>query len=220
MLQVYFTKNNREWSKEELAEMLLSLTDDMRNKILAYKGWRERQSRVLGKLMLLRLLEKFELDLALSSLKYTEFNKPYFQEAFNFSIAHSDEIVVCAGSTNAEIGMDIEQTIPIELADYEEQLTQNEWEYIQKASDKFSAFYQIWTKKEALLKALGRGVEINFDTLDVCADWINYNGKKYWFYPLSIAKGYIAHIATSVPFDNGPIPSERLTEILSHTHDK
>ena len=139
---------------------------------------------------------------------------------FNFSIAHSGGIVLCAVSTDAEIGVDIEQIIPIKLADYEEQLTENEWEYIQTAADQQIAFYKIWTKKEALLKALGRGIDIDFDTMDVCDDVFSYENKKYWFYPLSIAKGYIAHIATSVPFDSGSIFSEMLTEILSHSHNK
>ena len=214
MQEVYFIKNDHEWSSDKFAKMLLPLTEDMRNKILAYKDGRDRQSRILGKWLLLKLLERFEPELTLADLKHTEFNKPYFQGPFNFSIAHSAEMVLCAGSSDAEIGIDMEQIIPIELASYEEQLTQNEWEYIQKASDRLYAFYQIWTKKEALLKALGRGIAIDLNTLDVCADVISYESKKYWFYQLSIAEGYIVHIATSGPFDSGSISSEMLSDPL------
>ena len=115
---------------------------------------------------------------------------------------------------NTMIGVDIEQIIPIELTDYKEQLTQNEWEHIHQANDRLRTFYEIWTRKEALLKALGRGIDMDFDTLDVCADTVSYDGKSYWSYPITIADGYVVHIATSAPFDSGSISSERLSDLL------
>ena len=209
MIKIYFAKNDHEWHKEKLDKMLLPLSEAMRNKILAYKGWQDRQSRILGKWLLLRLIAHFKLDLSLADIKYTEFNKPYFT-GFNFSTAHSGEMVICAGDINGDIGIDIEKIQPIVLEDYQEQLTKNEWAFIQNTTESIDAFYQIWTKKEALLKAIGRGVDIEFNLLDVCVDKINYDGKSYSFYPLSIAEGYIAHIATSAPFYNGAISAEAI----------
>ena len=220
MLQVYFTENTAEWSKPLLDEMMLPLPKDMRNKILAYKGWKERQSRILGKWMLMRLMEIFEPGLTLGGLKYTEFNKPFLTPApspkerggttnFDFSIAHSGDIVICAGIMNAQIGVDIEKILPIELTDYEDYLTDNEWKHIQHSPDTRKAFYEIWTKKEAIMKSLGRGIDMELDKLDLCGDTVMFEGNTYWFSPLAIAHNYIAHIASNRPLNNESINAER-----------
>jgi 4'-phosphopantetheinyl transferase len=201
MLRIYIAENNTEWSSDKLDEMMQPLPQDMQQKILAYRGWQERQARILGKHMLLKLLKDFDLSLTLADLRYTEFNKPYLSSGFDFSIAHSNEIVICAGAINAEIGADIEKMLPIEISDYEDHLTTNEWNLIHKASDVQIAFYQIWTKKEALLKALGKGVNIDFKKLDVSSDRISYDERTYWFFPLSVRENYMAHIATTAPHD-------------------
>ena len=197
--------------------MMLPLPIDMRSKILAYQGWKERQSRILGKRMLMRLLETFELSMTLADLKYTEPNKPYFTPtlptggvtSFDFSIAHSEDIVICLGIMNAQIGVDVEKILPIELKDYEDQLTANEWKHIQHAPDTQKAFYEIWTKKEALMKAIGRGIDVELDKLDVCGGTVIYEGSIYWFSPLAIAQNYIAYIASNRPLNNESINAER-----------
>jgi 4'-phosphopantetheinyl transferase len=160
------------------------------------------------------MLAYFELDLKLDDLKYTEFNKPYFNQHFTFSIAHSGDLVVCAGDLDTEIGIDIEQIVPMELIDYKDQLTIDEWNFIHQSIDKQRTFYDIWTKKEALLKAIGRGMDVELNTLDVYADTARYEGKNYWFYPLEIAEDHIAYLATSAPSDSVSISSERLSDLL------
>ncbi len=220
MLQVYFAENDKEWSKDKLDEMMLPLPHDMLNKILAYKGWKERQSRILGKWMLMRLMEIFELSMTLADLKYTESNKPFLTPApspkerggttnFDFSIAHSGDMVICVGIRNAQIGVDIEKILPIELTDYEDHLTDNEWKHIQHAPDIQKAFYEIWTKKEAIMKSLGRGIDMELDKLDVCGDTAMFEGNTYWFSPLATARNYIAHIATNKPLNSESINAER-----------
>jgi phosphopantetheinyl transferase len=316
MIHIYFTNNISEWTTDTLQSMLLPLPDDMQEKILAYRDWQDRQSRIISKHLLLRLLEHFEIDLTLADIKYTKFHKPILtpnpspkqreitagdsspllvadqksdqpprmrraqktisnsaffapfaviksspllvtdqksdqpprtrrtqktisNSAFfapfaviksspllvadqqlsskakvHFSTAHSGSMVVCAVALDVNIGIDIEQVLPIALDDYREQLTENEWNFIQNSSERLLAFYQIWTKKEALLKALGRGVDLEFNSLDVCADTVNYDGENYFFYPLTLAEGYMAHIATSAPFDSGSVSSEMLSDLL------
>lgn len=212
MLKIYFTKNNDEWSNEKLAKMLMPLPESLRHRILAYKGWQDRQSRILGKWLLLQLIDHFKLRLNLSDIKYTEFNKPYFSN-LNFSTAHSGDLVICASCLDSEIGLDIERIVPIHLENYQEQLTKNEWAFIQNSPDPEYTFYQIWTKKEALLKAIGRGIDIDFASLDVCGETIHYDGKNYCFYPLSIENNYVAFLATSAPFYSESISSEMLSDL-------
>jgi 4'-phosphopantetheinyl transferase len=131
-------------------------------------------------------------------------------ETFDFSIAHSAGIVLCAGNTLGQIGADIERVSSRDLADYQDQLTAAEWQYIHQAPDHLMAFYDIWTRKEALMKAIGRGIDMDFDTLDVCGDTATYESKVYAFYPLFISAGYVAHLASSIPLDSESISLEAL----------
>lgn len=207
--------------------MLLPMPEDMRHKILAYKSWKDRQSRILGKWLLIKLIKHFNLKLTLNELQYSVFNKPYFdlyspllrrgvrgEESFDFSIAHSADIVLCAGTLSGRTGADIELVSPRNLDDYHELLTASEWKYINQSPDQQSAFYQIWTKKEALIKALGRGIDMDFDQLDVSEETILYEETNFFFRSINIAANYIAHIATSAPSDSASVSFEMLSAPL------
>lgn len=212
-IKLYRADNNSAWSNDTLQHMLALLPLALQEKALAYKSWQQRQARILGKHLLLDLLLYFKVKYTLAQLKYTPQHKPCFtlnlEPDFDFSIAHAGEIVACAATLNAKIGLDIEKTQAINLEDYREQLTDNEWQFIQNADDSTTAFYHIWTRKEALLKAIGRGIETNFNSIDVTENSVFTEGKEYTFITLKPAKGYIAHIATYAPFDSGSVFFER-----------
>ena len=197
MIKVYFSKIGSEWDASTLNEQLSLFPIAMKEKIMRYKEWRARQSRILGKQMLLRLIRDFEQDLALSDLQYSPLNKPFFEGSFNFSIAHSGDMVICTASVDSQIGIDIEHKASLDIADYKEQLTKNEWDYIQNASDRLNTFYEIWTRKEAWLKATGRGVDIDLNEIDVCGDTAKSGDIEYSFLPINIELNYTANIATS-----------------------
>lgn len=213
MTKVYFTANDREWSAETLQQMLLPLPAHMRHKILTYKVWEERQARIIGKHLLIKLLHDFGLDITLADMRYSPSNKPYFNTDFHFSIAHSSDMVICAGSKSS-IGIDIELVAPMDLDDYREYLTDNEWQFIQNTKDKLNAFYELWTKKEALIKALGKGIELELNTIDVSADNGIYFGKEYHFQKLPVADTFIAHVAISAPVYSDSISFQKLSAPL------
>jgi 4'-phosphopantetheinyl transferase len=207
MTKVYFAINDQEWSQETLHQMLLPLPADMQNKIVAYKSWKERQARIIGKHMLIKLLKDFDLDLTLADMLYSPANKPYFNTNFHFSTAHSADMIICAADI-APIGIDIEFIASIELQDYRQYLTDKEWLYIQNTKDKINAFYEIWTKKEALLKALGIGLDLELNTLDVSTNKAIHNNQSFNFYPLNLTDNFIAHISSLFPIDTDQLKME------------
>ena len=200
MTKVYFAINDHEWSADTLHQMLLPLPADIRNKILAYKSWKERQARIIGKQMLLKLLKDFDLDLTLADMHYSPANKPYFNTDFHFSTAHSADMVICTAGI-APLGIDIEFISPIDIHDYRQYLTDYEWQYIQNATDKLNAFYEIWTKKEALIKALGKGLDLELNTLDVNNANTIHDSMSFTFLPIKLKGPYLAHIASSLPIN-------------------
>ena len=193
-----------------LSQMLHPIPEYMRLRILAYQPWQERQSKIIGKHLLLMQIKHFDLDLTLSDLQYTPDNKPYFDAPFDFSIAHSAHIVLCGATIDYSIGIDIEQLSPIEIDHYQDHLTLNEWDIVTKSSDKQKTFYDIWTKKEAMLKATGRGIHIDLNKLDVSGDSAIFESISYSFHPVSIAQGYVAHLATPIPLDQSSLSIECL----------
>ena len=89
--------------------------------------------------------------------------KPFIKNpetSVRFNISHSGQWVVIALS-NEELGIDIEK---IDMSfDYinllEEHFTQAEQEFIADAEIPAAAFYYLWTRKEALIKAIGTGLQ-------------------------------------------------------------
>jgi 4'-phosphopantetheinyl transferase len=85
-----------------------------------------------------------------------------------FNISHSGEWIMIA-LANEELGIDIEKinssfdfTILLD-----EHFTNAEQQFIRNAENSVRAFYFLWTRKEALVKALGRGLHENLKTISV-----------------------------------------------------
>jgi 4'-phosphopantetheinyl transferase len=110
---------------------------------------------------------------------YSEHGKPYvlidsFQLQFNLS--HSDEMAVLGVTKYSLIGMDIEHIKPFnEMQSIAKQFFA-ETEFCKFISlpekDKLDAFYNIWTRKEAFVKAVGEGLSYPLDKLTItfCKD--------------------------------------------------
>ncbi len=106
-------------------------------------------------------------------------------ENFNFSISHSEEMAICAYSEKT-IGCDIEL---IKYPNYKivtRFFTKEEKDFLetlQSAKIKEKMFFHIWTGKEAISKALGKGIALGFSTFSLVeegliVDEITVEGKK------------------------------------------
>lgn len=94
---------------------------------------------------------------------YSEYGKPYLQfPRLSFNISHTDEcMLVAIAHHNNEIGIDIErinsQVDCLALA--QEFCTHNEFRKLADLSseEQILAFFRCWTRKEAYVKAIGKG---------------------------------------------------------------
>lgn len=143
-----------------------------------------------------------------------EYGKPFLMgqnESYKiyFNMSHSEGAVLYAITLNAQIGADIE-LIKDNLDIYE--LLDNVFTAHEKslfkninAEKKYKVFYNVWTRKEAYLKAIGTGLNFPLNKLEVSvlpdapAKLISVNGdEKFaipWFlYSLDLTK-YSAAIA-------------------------
>ncbi len=99
--------------------------------------------------------------------------RPRFEncERLDFSISHSNELVVCALSVgDGKIGADTEKKESTVRKEKQGQFAGrffagNEREILEKEPERFS---EIWTRKEAYLKRLGTGIATDLREVDTC----------------------------------------------------
>lgn len=136
------------------------LSGEQSDRISRLKRPEDAHSSLVGKLLLLKGFEEFAVQSTLKDLKFSLHGKPYIDDrSISFNISHSGNYVVCILSTDTPcIGIDVEEVKPIRLNDFKDIWNDNEWDDIQGGDPRM--FYQYWTRKEAVIKAEGRGLSI------------------------------------------------------------
>jgi 4'-phosphopantetheinyl transferase len=134
-------------------------------KVLRYEKYRfekDRTSRIVIHGLLRSLLADY-LTLSPPDLKFrqNEFGKPYLDDEIYFSISYAGEIGMIAIS-RVEIGIDIVKIAP-EPAGSEMLnafMTREEREYYNNLdlNRREDAFFQVWARKESIIKAWGVGM--------------------------------------------------------------
>lgn len=139
--------------------------------------------------------------------KNNHYQKPaiaYPSTSIQFNISISSNRFVAAFSQHNAIGVDIEQIRQIEnikrlTKDY---FTPNEadWVYSHLDSMLETAFFSIWTKKEAIVKATGQGLNIQLNTFDVLSkNPITLIGDDWHLIPLNIFDDCATALAINNP---------------------
>lgn len=83
----------------------------------------------------------------------------------------------------------------IELSTFKDQMTENEWKGIMQAGAQKEAFYEYWTKKEAVTKAHGKGLSLSLKSFEIVEDKTTINNKHYWVKQLEVISGYKCFLA-------------------------
>lgn len=204
---------------------LCRLPQEHREQVLRYKFREDAQACLYGKLLLLRCLEELGIrHLRLEDLRYTSHQRPYFNDAaIDFNISHSGRFVVCAAAEDIRLGIDIEQIKPVDVTDFQEQFSDDEMRLIRSDHGSFVNFYSLWTKKEALIKADGKGLSIPLKQISVVGPVVGEEHQQRrqrrehqqrqqpviienrpWFLTeINISEGYCCHMATSVEITEG-----------------
>ena len=113
--------------------------------------------------------KELKINKELVNILTDKFGKPYINNFgnFHFNTSHSSNILVC-GISEQQIGVDVEKIKPIKNKIVERFFTIQEKEYVYKtSSDQNKRFIEVWTKKEAYIKWVGKGIEIQLNSFDV-----------------------------------------------------
>ncbi len=173
---------------------VLSLFEQSR--ISKFCNWNDAQATLLGKILINRVIEDLGIDKEDSQIIYNDYGKPFFQKSqFHFNISHSGNVVVCAFS-DEEIGVDIEEIREVDFDLFKSCFTLQEWHNIQSSRDKCLKFYDLWTKKEAAIKLLGKGFSLSPDSFDVSKNHTSIEDKIAYFIKINLNSNYLCHLAS------------------------
>lgn len=116
--------------------------------------------------VLTELLIRSQFDINCEII-YNNYGKPYIKNSPQyFSVSHTDKYIAFVKS-DFEIGIDIEKKGNPRVKVAKRFFTENEQNYLNNADDYDTAFFEIWTRKEAYIKMLGTGLATPLKSFDV-----------------------------------------------------
>lgn len=109
------------------------------------------------------------------------FGKPVAENGVCFNLSHSGGWVLLAVD-DRDVGCDIESVCFVDAARMGKIVfTGRECRMVETAPDKTGVFFDLWTKKEALLKCMGKGFHRNAKSVDVSGDYYDEDKTRYYF---------------------------------------
>ena len=196
MITLFYTFSELQLKDQEFRTLLSYLPETDQKQILRYRRWQDRQSHLIGRFLLLYgLVERGLPFSSLERLKFNAYGKPFVDAKVNFNLSHSGSCVVCAVTDRGSIGVDVEAVKDIDLAAFNDCVNDGEWSKIQQSTDKQIAFFKCWTKKEAVIKADGRGLSIPLRQINLNDESAVLTGKSWYLKTIDLGRPYICHLA-------------------------
>ena len=173
---------------ELFAKGMSLVSAERREKVQKLKNPMPARLSLAAGILLIFAMEKCGLGDRRDDIKYQMHGKPYLEcSDFYFSLSHSGEYAVCAYG-DVPLGADIQkikETLPKHTKKI---LSEEESVFLNSMSEqeRRTAFYQIWARKESLIKWDGRGLRIPLHTISCVkegqmAEQINFEGKTLFF---------------------------------------
>jgi 4'-phosphopantetheinyl transferase len=202
-------------SKQSLDQITSILSPDEQDRASKFIYSDDRRKFMIGRYILRNILAFYtEKDPRDVEIHYTPLNKPFLPESYEqniqFNLSHSEDLMAVAIARDVAVGIDIESTsYPQEELDLaREFLSPKEILKLDKIPElqKKDAFLNAWTRKEAYLKAVGKGIDESLSEIEVTMEpgepprYISLYGDtqeaSHWFLQsIQPGVGYIGSIA-------------------------
>lgn len=201
MVQVFHNTLKGSFLDEKWNSYFQLMPEDIKERIRRYRKEENKYQLLIGRLLLKEGMHQLGFqNFDLQDLHYNEHNCPLWNPEINFNIAHSQNIVACAFSKTAAIGLDVEGIRKINLNDFAYILNDLDQQNIKKSQKVYQAFFKIWTIKEAVTKAIGKGLAIDVQQIYIFDEFAELDGLKWYYKSLNLAEGFAAHIVSDEVF--------------------
>lgn len=158
-----------------------------------YTFWKDQLRTEIGILLTEHLLLSAGVnEEILHTITRSNFGKPFLPDStFDFNVTHSGDYVVAVCSPLKEIGIDIEQNRAIESSAYESIFHPEELAFL-KSENSPNRFFELWTKKESLLKAMGTGFQVDLASINI----FEISTPQFYFHQVDIP-GYTCFVCST-----------------------
>ncbi|MFT5602345.1 MAG: 4'-phosphopantetheinyl transferase [Flavobacteriales bacterium] len=193
-ITIYRTQVESLIKQNKFQQLLQRLPASLHSRALRYRSKSSAYNYVIGRLLLKHGLDFFGFDSDLEKIQFQENGKPILS-GIHFNISHSDHQVICGFSKEGLLGVDVEKINPIDFEDFTSMFSAQEWVKIKDADDPIRAFYWFWTRKESIIKALGRKLnDLHQIELDVSLDYFVVDDKQYFLRDIVIQERFLAAV--------------------------
>ncbi len=171
--QLYFLEIDPYINESVLVEMMAYIPNGKKESMLRYRQDIDRKIHIYSDIFIRCLISvKSGIKYSEIDIKTSRTGKPFLAcyPYCEFNISHTRNAVAAALSEKP-VGVDIEKVRDIDIRIADKIFSDGElaWLY-NSAEDQNLRFFEIWTKKEALVKYYGTGLSNNLKALDVTAN--------------------------------------------------
>ncbi len=156
------------------------LSEDEKVRAAKYRFAKDRSRFLLGRTTLRIMLGNYlgqspeQIRFAVSRFGKLSLQIPRDEFDLRFNVSHSGDVILLAFALRAELGIDVEEIRPMSDRDAVAKrcLSPQQFQEFRQGvfGDKQLAFFRFWTRKEALIKALGTGLSQPLTEFDVTLD--------------------------------------------------
>lgn len=161
-------------SQAEVKSAFELLSVEERNRAERFKIERPRTEFVLTRATLRLLLGHYlGMDAKVVRFRYENRGKPFLEDRDDlyFNVSHTDGLSLLGFARSRNIGVDVERVKPDTEAEKlaERFFSERERQDLRQLQDDElrAAFFRVWTRKEAYIKATGDGLSLPLDQFDV-----------------------------------------------------
>ena len=201
-----------------LEEYRAVLSGDELERCDKFKSQQRRREFIIGRGSLRTLIGQYlALDPSSFEFAYSDHQKPYISTTamgapVTFNLTHSHDLVLIALTLERRVGIDIEYLRPdVEFRKLSRRFFSKQESQSLEAYDDAclpAAFFACWTRKEALLKAIGAGIafglrdfSVSVDPLDQEVDlrthWDQAEAARWSILNLDLERDYAAAVAVN-----------------------
>lgn len=198
MLHIYYTIFEQVKDADEWQAFLRQMPTPILDRVDRYRQTINKYQLVYGRMLLQKICwDLGYADFNLKDVQYTAFNKPFWKADIDFSIAHSGNIVGCALSTKGTIGLDIEKIQVINIDNFKHILNLEDQHFLSKSNNINKDFFKIWTIKEAVSKADGRGLSMDVKDIIIGQKQVTCLTNTWPIYEIDVHPDYRCHFAVN-----------------------
>ena len=97
------------------------------------------------------------------------------------------------------MGIDIEEIKHLSFSELKMFFTDTECDKIEQSYNSTISFYKHWTQKESFLKAIGMGLYIPINQVEILENKIRWDKNDWWLKEIELDEKYISYVSHNTP---------------------